>query len=308
MPPKQPNDTLPIPSFPEGGHKGDSRRVYKADALLMLTALIWGTGFVAQHLGMDHVGPFTYNGVRFVLGVLLLLPLSVKQPSPVPLSMLFKYGGWAGLILFFGASFQQVGLVYTTAGKAGFITGLYVILVPFLGLFTGLHITRNAWLGAVLATVGLYFLSVTETIAINLGDLLILIGALFWAIHILFIGHIAPKVNTFQLAATQFAVCAMCSLTTAIVTESIVISNLYAATLPILYGGLLSVGVGFTLQVHAQRNAPETHAAIIFSLEAVFAALSGWIALDEQLSARELFGCVLMLLGMVIAQMKSRSR
>jgi drug/metabolite transporter (DMT)-like permease len=196
-----------------------------------------------------------------------------------------------------------MGIVYTTAGKTGFITGLYVIIVPFLGLFTGLHIARSVWVGATLATAGLYLLSVQESLTFAPGDFLVFIGAFLWAIHILVIGRVASKHDVLQLSTIQFAVCGFASLITTSFVETTTIAGLQQATSPIVYSGIFSIGLAFTLQIYAQRHAPETHAAIIFSLESVFAVLAGWLLLNESLTYRELIGCVFMLAGMLVAQL-----
>lgn len=289
----------------------------KSDTFLLTTAAIWGFAFVAQRIGMDYVGPFAFNGVRFFLGSLSLLPLlmiqkwgksgsdpsSSSSPGAKGMPGLLG-GGLAGLILFIGASLQQIGLVYTTAGKAGFITGLYVVIVPVIGLFLGQRTGKATWVGAILAASGLYLLSVTESFSIAPGDLLELIGAFFWAGHVLIIGWLSPRIYPLKLAFYQFATCSALSLLTALIFESLPLYALYQAALPILYGGLLSVGVAYTLQVVAQRNARPSHAAIILSLEAVFAALGGWIVLGETLSLRGMAGCVMMLAGMLSSQLR----
>ena len=292
------------------------RQVLKADWLLLLTALIWGSAFVAQRVGMEHVGPFTFNGVRFTLGALVLLPLVLRRRPLVPPERggvvgggqrtVLWGGGLAGLVLFIAAALQQVGLVYTTAGKAGFITGLYVIIVPILGLLWGYRPRWGGWVGAGLAVGGLYLLSVTEEpFTLAPGDLLELVGAFFWAVHVLILGWLAPRVRRVRLACIQFAVCALLSLLTAALFEPITAEGLRGAAFPILYGGLLSVGVAYTLQVVAQRHAPPVHAAVILSLEAVFAAVAGWILLGEVLDLRGIAGCGLMLAGMLTAQLRS---
>jgi drug/metabolite transporter (DMT)-like permease len=196
-----------------------------------------------------------------------------------------------------------MGIVYTTAGKTGFITGLYVIIVPFLGLFRGLHISRTVWVGAILATIGLYLLSVRESLTFAPGDFLVFIGAFLWAIHILVIGRVASRHDIFQLAAIQFAICGFASLITTPFVETTTIAGLQQAALPIMYSGIFSIGIAFTLQIYAQRHSPETHAAIIFSLESVFAVLAGWFLLNEPLTQRELIGCLFMLAGMLVAQL-----
>ncbi|MBW2095050.1 MAG: DMT family transporter [Deltaproteobacteria bacterium] len=293
------------------------KRVLRADWLLLLTAVIWGGAFVAQRAGMDYVGAFTFNGVRFALGMLVLLPLAMRgsknsNPGADPgkqvratRSQAFWGGALAGLILFSGASLQQLGLVYTTAGKAGFITGLYVIIVPILGLFWGLKSSRGGWLGAGLAVVGLYLLSVTRDFTFAPGDLLVLLGAFFWAGHVLLVGWLSPKVNRLRLACAQYAVCSGLSLIVAGLAENMVLENILRASVPILYGGIASVGIAYTLQVVAQKYAPPAHAAIILSLESVFAAVAGWLILGEIMSLRGMIGAGLMLAGMLTAQLWS---
>jgi len=282
-------------------------RNLKSDSLLLLTALIWGFAFVAQRVGMAHVGPFTFNGVRFALGCLVLLPLVLRARPGSGQARggpgLLWGGALAGAALFAGASLQQVGLVYTTAGNAGFITGLYVVIVPLLGLFVGHRTNAGSWLGALLAAAGLYLLSVTEGFAMAFGDLLELAGAVCWAGHVLIIGWLSPRTDSTRLAFVQFAACALLSLLTAALTESVQLDGLVRAALPIFYGGALSVGVAYTLQIVAQRDAHPAHASILLSLEAVFAALGGWLLLGETLRPRGLLGCALMLSGMLLSQL-----
>jgi drug/metabolite transporter (DMT)-like permease len=285
-------------------------KTLKAEMLLLLAAIIWGFAFVAQRVGMDHVGPFTYNGVRFMLGALSLLPLlwlgrrSAAPISPGDWRPILGGGLLAGLILFAGASLQQVGIVYTTAGKAGFITGLYVVIVPLLGLLWGHRTPWSTWIGAALALAGLYLLTLTDDLTLAEGDGLVLFGAVFWAAHVLVIGWLSGRhIEPVLLACLQFVVCAVLSLATAAATETVTLAGLWGGAMPILYGGLLSVGVAYTLQVVAQRDAPPAHAAIILSLETVFAALGGWLLLDEILSGRGLLGCALMFAGMLLSQL-----
>jgi drug/metabolite transporter (DMT)-like permease len=285
----------------------------KSDALLLLASAIWGFAFVAQRIGMDYVGPFTFNGVRFALGSLVLLPLilrngilknmSRKRPSSADTKTLIFGGGLLGITVFAAASLQQVGLVYTTAGNAGFITGLYVVIVPILGLFWGQHPNAGTWVGALLAAAGLYLLSVTDALTISFGDMLELIGAFIWAIQILVVGWLSPKIDPIKLAFAEFSMCSLLSLATAFIFEEIALNGLFQAAVPILYGGVLSVGVAYTLQVVAQQNAHPAHAAILFSLESVFAALGGWLILNETMGLRGLIGCTLMLSGMILSQL-----
>lgn len=298
-------------------------RTLKADLILLLTAAIWGVAFVAQRAGMDHVGPLTFNGIRFALGALALTPLVLRavKPTgePVPAegrpSFMFYLGagGFAGLVLFAGATLQQVGLMTTTAGKAGFITGLYVIIVPLLGLFFQQRTGLSTWIGASMAVVGMYLLSVTGGpgspdgtggFSMAFGDVLVLLCAICFAIHVLVIGYLSPRCSGVVLSCAQFAWCAALSLVYALIYEPISLEGVRAAAIPILYGGLMSVGVAYTLQVIAQRDAHPSHAAVLLSLESVFAAVAGYLLLGELLTLRGLIGCGLMLAGMLVSQLK----
>lgn len=287
-----------------------SNRVIKSDLILLLTAVIWGFAFVAQRAGMEHIGPFTYNTLRFAHGSLVLLPFVITKfkiiktdpvDSGFEIKILLKGGVFAGIILFIGASLQQTGLVYTTAGKAGFITGLYVILVPIIGLFLRQRPGIGTWFGAILALIGMYLLSVTETLTISHGDDLVLIGSFVWAVHVLIIGLYSKKVDPVRLAFIQFVICAALSLVSALIFETFDFDSIRLAAIPILYGGIMSAGIAFTLQVVGQRYAPPAHAAIIMSLEAVFAVLGGWWILSETMTSRGIVGCALMLLGMLVS-------
>lgn len=280
--------------------------VLQANILLLITAAIWGFAFVAQRAGMAHLGPFSFNAIRFGLGSLSLLPLVLatrRQREFCPsLGRLVRDGILAGAVLFAGASLQQVGLVYTTAGKAGFITGLYVVLVPLLGLLWGERVYLPAWIGAVSAVVGLYLLSVSEQLSISPGDLWVTLGALFWALHVQLIARLTQSIDALPLAAMQFAVCSLLSFGTAWATETITWEAVRAAMAPLLYGSFMSVGIAYTLQVVAQRHASPTPAAVIMSLESPFAAFGGWLLLGETMGMRQIMGAVLMLAGMLIAQ------
>ncbi len=293
-------------------------RILKADFYLLLTAVIWGFAFVAQRAGMEHVGPFTFNGVRFVLGALSLLPLlylnfrrrrAHRRLLPAPSRKTVVLGGMlAGGALFLGSSLQQIGIVYTTAGKAGFITGLYVIIVPVLGIFRRQRIGPGTWLGALLALAGLYLLTVRGTLQVNPGDFLVFLSAIFWALHVHVIGWFSARMDALKLAFLQFAVCALLSLLAAGIFERLVLTQINAAALPILYAGIMSVGVAYTLQVVGQKHAPPAAAAIILSLEALFAVLGGWLLLGELLSLRGVAGCALMLAGMLSSQLDTLRR
>ncbi len=284
--------------------------VIKSNLLLLFAAAIWGFAFVAQRVGMEHVGPFTFNGVRFLLGSLSLLPLifyfrNDSQSSPTSLKNAVLPGILAGTVLFLGASLQQIGLIYTTAGKAAFVTCLYIVLVPVIGMFLRQKVGGGTWLGCILALIGLYFLCIQKSASIQFGDMLELIGALFWSFHILIIGYFSSRVDVLKLSCLQCLTCSVLSLLTAVITETIAINSLIAAAVPILYGGICSVGIAYTLQVVGQKHAPAAHAAIILSMETVFAVIGGFLLLGERMGGQEIIGCALMLCGIVISQLPS---
>lgn len=282
----------------------------RADLLMLLTAMIWGSAFVAQRLGMDAIGPFLYTGLRFALATLALLPLVVllgrrrgdKAPEPVNRSLLLA-GLIMGLALSLGINLQQVGLLFTSVTNSGFITGLYVIVVPLLGLFIGHKTGMGTWLGAGLAVAGMFLLSVGEGFQVASGDWLQLAGAFVWGVHVLLVSFFASRHDPLRLALLQFATCAVISLVLALVLEEIQLAAIIAAGPAILYGGLFGVAVGFTLQVVAQKHAIASHAAIILSLEAVFAAIAGAVFLSEALALKGYIGCALMFAGMLLAQL-----
>jgi drug/metabolite transporter (DMT)-like permease len=313
-----------------------NKRALRADLLLLLTAGIWGFGFVAQSSGMDYVGPFTYNGIRFILGSLSLLPLILLRRSAgkllsgagrgKQLAMILA----AGSVLFIAVAFQQLGLMFTGAGNAGFITGFYVVLTPVFGIFLGKRTRLPTWIGMGAAVIGLYFISMPENIAaINPGDLITVISAVFWACHILLIDHLVRKIDPLVLSSGQFAVCAFYALIAAVVIEPFVKgwafrlapgsvqlwktfaelltspdtgTILTGAAIPVLYGGLASVGIAYTLQVIAQKDAPPAHATIILCLEGSFAAFGGLLLLDEEPGPFTLVGFAFMLGAMLITQ------
>ena len=286
----------------------------RSDLILLLAAAIWGFAFVAQRLGMDYVGPFTYTAARFTLGCMVLLPfLAMKRPglgrireeSKAIRRKFILLQLLLGLILFCGISLQQYGLLFTTAGNAGFITGLYVVFVPIVGLFIGHKIHTNLWIGIILAAAGLYFLSIKPGSGINPGDVYVFGCALFWTAHVLLIGYLAPRRDPVRIALIQFTITAVLSWIIAIGWEEIRLQSLMDAAWPILYGGVLSVGIAYTLQVVAQQHAHPAYASIILSLESAFAVLGGWLILAEPMTGRILLGCILMLAGMVIVQRRN---
>lgn len=287
----------------------------KNDFLLLLTAIIWGFAFTAQRAGMEFIGPFTFNGIRFLLGSISILPLifletknSLKKGTEQEhseghrLKYLTLYGAAGGVLLYLGASLQQIGIVYTSAGKAGFITGMYVIIVPILGIFFKHKAGWKRWIGAVLSITGLYFLSVRGNLKINIGDLFVLLSAFFWAFHVIAISLFSPRVNVLKLAFLQYAFCGVLSLISAFIFEDVQRNTIILAWFPILYGSIFSVGIAYTLQIFAQKKAHPAHAAIILSLEGVFAVIGGWLILGETLGIRGISGCILMLSGMFVSQ------
>ena len=289
-----------------------SLRSYKADGLLLLAAFIWGFAFVAQRSVMAVIGPFAYSGVRFALGTLALVPFWLytrhrTRRTEQPRLPRGKKALWvlaAGAVLYCGVSLQQLGLVQTTASNAGFITCFYVVLVPIAGFFVGRPTGWRVWLGAVLAMVGLYVLSVGGSFSMNPGDVLELLGAFVWTAHILIINRLASRLDALEIAVGQFAVCAVLSLITAVAVEPSPFAGVQAAALPILYGGLLSISIAFTLQIVAQKTAHPAPAAIIMSMEALFAGIGGVLVLGEPLTLRLVIGGLTMLAGMIVSQLQ----
>jgi len=330
-----------------------NKKALKADLLLLLTAAIWGFGFVAQRSGMEYVGPFAFNGVRFILGSLSLLPIiffrrkknADNSAGHASFKHLLYVSLLAGSLLFLAVLIQQLGILFTTAGNAGFITCLYVVFTPIFGIFFGRKTGKATWVGSVLTLCGLYFLSVAGRPAINPGDIIVFISALLWAAHVLLIDRLMhidiqrkETIDPIELSAGQFAVCGIFMMIGAFFAEShvipvfekinpvllaeglfewlpfpVLVSALRAGTMqlsfemliPILFGGLCSVGIAYTLQVVAQRNAPPAHATIILCFEGSFAALGGVLLLSEKVGVWTLFGFILMLAGMLATQWNS---
>jgi drug/metabolite transporter (DMT)-like permease len=296
---------------------GIPRTALRADGLLLLTAAIWGAAFSAQRSGMESIGPFAFNAVRFAVGALSVLPLLLVSryrarrsgPSGGPrprLALKLAYAITTGAVLFLGTSFQQGGLVTTTAGNAGFITALYVVLVPLVGIAFGKRSGPRIWAGAVLALVGLYILSVGSGFRVSRGDLLELAGAFFWTFHILVVGRFGSRMDGLELAIGQYLTCSLLSLVGALALEPQAFAGTIAAGVPILYGGICSTGIAFTLQIYAQKDAHPAHASIIMSLESLFAAIGGIILLGEPLTPRLAAGGALMLAGTIISQLEKR--
>lgn len=291
--------------------------------LLLLTAIIWGGAFVSQSVGMEYVGPFTFNGVRSLIGGIVLIPciflmkaLNKKKTGEQEEEDATKkntkdlvIGGFlCGLALCFASSFQQIGIQYTTVGKAGFITAFYIIIVPILGLFFRKKCGLTVWIGVFFALFGLYFLCMTESLTIQKGDLMVFICAILFSIHIMIIDHFAPKVDGVKMSCIQFFVCGTLCMIAAFLFETPNITQILAASSPILYAGVLSCGVAYTLQIVGQKGMNPTVASLILSLESVVSVLAGMLLLNQHLSSRETFGCILMFVAIILAQLPQKRK
>jgi len=275
---------------------------FKGDLLLLIAAVIWGSAFVAQRIGAEHVGVFLFNGSRFLLGSLLLMLALLARREKPQISNL-KAFFIPGVILYVASALQQAGMAYTSAGNAGFITGLYVILVPVIAAFVLRKKVRlQVWIGAVLAVSGMYLLSISGRFQIGKGDVLIMGSALFWAFHVLVISRYAVQIPAIQLAAGQFFICGALNVISGIIIGGQRMDGLTGAFYPILYTGIFSTAIAFTLQVAGQRLTQAGDAAIIMSLEAAFAALFGYLVLNEILNLRQITGVSLMFFGMLLSQ------
>lgn len=304
------------------------KREWKASMLLTLAAVIWGFAFVAQRVGIQHIGSFTFTGVRFALGACSLLPLMIGKNRKETATIngtsentektvvgtnsesmaVLKVGIIAGMILFVAASLQQIGLEETTAGKAAFITGFYIILVPALGIFLKQRTGTKTWIAAILAIAGLYLISVEESFTVSRGDFLVFLCSFFFAAHILLINRFTKQVDTLKLSFLQYLVCSVLSLVTALFVEEIHLSGIIKAAIPILYGGIFSVGIAYTLQVVGQKYARASHAAIIMSLESVFALIGGMLILQETMNWKGYVGCLFMLAGVLLSQLQGKKK
>lgn len=305
--------------------------------LLFLTAVIWGIAFVAQSVGMEYIGPFTFNCVRCLIGGAVLIPCiwfldrirDRGNTSAIPAAdwdraetvkngksdavhrkkerrVLLTGGMCCGLALFVASNLQQFGIQYTSVGKAGFITAMYIVLVPVLGIFLKKKIGLKVWISVALAVVGLYLLCITEGFSIGKGDLLVLLCALVFAVHILVIDYFSPKADGVRLSCIQFFVCGILSGVCMLITEKPDMGAILQAWMPVLYAGVMSCGVAYTLQIVGQKGMDPTIASLILSLESVVSVLAGWALLGQSLSARELFGCVLMFGAIILAQLPDR--
>lgn len=283
--------------------------VMKYRLLLLSAALIWGFAFVAQVVGMDTVGPFTFNGVRFVIGSLALLPFLYfhrEEKSPVSTSIpLWAAFLMVGIPLFLGATLQQVGLQYTTASKASFLTANYLLMVPIAGLFLGQPLLRNYLIGAILAMTGVYFISITEDLTISYGDGLMLICAMAFTLQIHMLNYLTQRFSPVLLSAGQFMVTGLLNLLPAFLFETPTLAGLQGAAWPILYTGILSTSVAYTLQAVGQKYMPPTEASMILSMEMVFGGISGILFLDESFTLRQTIGVIAMTCGVFLSQIPS---
>lgn len=291
--------------------------------LLFLAAFIWGVAFVAQSVGMDYVGPFTFNGCRFLIGGLVLTPFALirnrqheKSESFRALSEAGKkeyrritlIGGLCcGVAICIASSFQQAGMQYTSVGKAGFITALYIVLVPVFGIFMKRKVSPVIWVGVVLAAIGFYFLCITESFSINYGDFLLFLCAICFTFHILIIDHFAPKADGVALSCIQFWFSGIVCMGIALFKENPNAAAIFQAAVPILYAGVLSCGVAYTLQIIGQKNMKPAVASLILSLESVISVLAGWVILKEVLTGRQFLGCALVFAAVILAQIPMKS-
>ena len=285
--------------------------------MLLLAALVWGVAFVAQSEGLNYVGAFTFNTCRFILGGAVLIPCiyflhgrkdsawqTLSEKEKKEQTRMGIIGGiCCGCILCLASCLQQFGIAQTTVGKAGFITTLYIIIVPFMGLFLKKKIGINIWISAVIAAVGMYFLCITESFSIGAGDRLVLMCSVVFSVHILVIDHFSPLVDGVKMSCIQFLTGGVLGAVFMFLFENPSVAMILSAAGPILYTGIMSTGVGYTLQIVGQKGLNPTVAALILSLESVFSALSGYVFLHQVLTTRELIGCVLMFIAIVLAQL-----
>ncbi|MCD6447221.1 MAG: DMT family transporter [Candidatus Marinimicrobia bacterium] len=311
-----------------------NKKEIKTDIMLIVAALLWGLGFVAQRDGMNYIGPFFYTAIRFGIGVLCLLPIyfitrkrerkrkiKVKDKAKVKnkieresrtrteverKTVLFS-GLIVGVLLFLAVSAQQIGLQTTTAAKASFITALYMVLVPIFGIFLKHKTSNIIWISIGIALAGVYFMSITKDFTIDRGDLFVIACAILWAVHFLFIAHYSSRVGAIRLSLLQFLVCAILSIIVALFTEPINLKALSPALPSILYGGIGAVGIAYTLHVVALKDANPAYASLILSTESVFGALGGWLILHETMSSRQILGAILIMGAVLITQIKRTS-
>ena len=283
----------------------------KSTVLLFLTAIIWGFAFVAQRVGAEYVGAFTFNGIRFFLGTISLIPvILIFEREKFDKSKFIKTlipSILAGTVLFIASTLQQYGVEITgSAGKAGFLTGLYTVLVPLIRFVMGKKTSVFTFIGAIFAVAGLFFLCMTgDEFTFGIGDVVLIIGAFFWAGHILVVDKYVDNVSPLKFSMMQFLVCGILSMIFAFILEDIELSAVKSAGIPILYGGIMSVGVAYTCQILGQKESDPTFASIVFSTESVFSAIGGALLLNEIMSGRGYLGCVLIFIGIVFSQLNT---
>lgn len=294
-------------------------RTFKSNLCLLGTAVIWGFALVAQRDSMSVMGPFMYSAIRMFLGSAALVPVFIisdrikrrssrTEQTAESGRILLKGGIIAGIVVFLSMNLQQVALTSTDAGKTAFITALYIVLVPILGIFLKRRTNINNWIGAGIGVAGLFFLCVTSDFTVATGDMLLLAGSFGWAVQIFIIDHFAPKVNAAKLISVQFFVAGLLSLTVALITETNTIEAVISSIPSLLYTGIMSSGIAYTLQAVGQKYANPTTASVILSTESLFGALAGFIFLNEVMSGRELLGCVLMMTAVIVAQLPARKK
>lgn len=292
----------------------------KNSLILLLTATIWGVAFVAQSVGMDYVGGFTFNMVRCIIGAVVLLPViwflnrgrehteQTPQEKAAGKKTLIIGGVCCGIFLCLASNFQQFGIKYTTVGKAGFITACYIVIVPILGLFLKKKCSPFIWGAVVMALIGLYLLCIKDGFSIGKGDILVMICAVLFSFHILVIDYFSPKADGVKLSCIQFLVAGILSGIPAFLLEKPQLSSICAAWMPILYAGVMSCGVAYTLQIIGQKDMNPTVASLILSLESCISVLAGWIILGQSLSTREILGCIIMFGAIILAQLPQKEK
>lgn len=285
----------------------------KSTIMLLLTACIWGFAFVAQRIAADNIGAFTFNGIRFILGSVSLIPIILiferNDFSPAKFRRTLICGAITGTILFAASGLQQLGVVITgNASKVAFITSLYSIFVPVFLIFMGKKTSINMWLGVVCALIGLYLISSGDINGFSMGDIIVLIGAVVWAWHVIAIDKFVGSVSPIQYSSVQFMVCGIESIIVALIFEDISLAPIITSAIPILYGGIMSAGVAYTLQVLGQRNADPTYAAILFATEPIFAAIGEMLILHRFLTPVAYVGCAIIFAGVIISQFGGKQK
>lgn len=278
----------------------------RGEIFLSITAIIWGLSFISQKLGMNHLGPFTFSATRLLLGSIVLVPvflvLDRLMPEDYDNKHILPLGLLFGTVLFFAISTQQYGLQYTTAGKSAFITALYILFVPLIGRMFNKPVGSLQWIGAIIGTIGLYLLSIQSGFHMQFGDLITVVSSLFWSIHILLIDHFAKRLDGVRLSAIQFFVAGLLNLIVALFVEDVWGSNYIASIWPILFSGVVVVGMAYTFQILGQRTVNPATASLIMSFEAVVAVIAGMLLLNETMSTRELIGCAIMFGAIILSQ------